>query len=114
MNHHQRLLPPGANRALRFFSLLLLALVTVRELPAMPRIFKLKPMTVATGSTTRGYLSTVGAPALRFHETPAVPAPFSAPQISPTTSANVTVPDRTTNATPVPSNPSSEAIATQE
>ena len=73
MNHHQRLLPPGANRALRYFSLLLFALMSAHETAAMPRLFKLKSEPTKTNPT--GYLPAVGAPALRFQE----PAPVASP-----------------------------------
>lgn len=72
MNHHQRHLPPGVNRALRSLSLLLLALAFQHEALAMPRFYKRKTSVVAT--SPRGYLSTVGAPALRFEEPAPLPA----------------------------------------
>lgn len=75
MNHHQRLLPPGGNRALRSLSLLLLALISQREMQAMPRFRQ--PKTNVAPPLPRGYLAAIGAPALRFEE-PA-PAPTERP-----------------------------------
>jgi hypothetical protein len=76
MNHHQRHMPPGANRALRCLSLLLLVLAFQRETAAMPRLFE--PRTRVLDANPRGYLSAVGAPSLRFQEpaalSPADPA----------------------------------------
>ncbi|MEO7414607.1 MAG: hypothetical protein ABIZ81_14755 [Opitutaceae bacterium] len=74
MNHHQRLLPPGVNRAFRYISLLLLALISSRETAAMPRLLRLK--SDPAKMTSSGYLPAVGAPALRFQEAPAVLAPM--------------------------------------
>src|SRR5215216_2756550 len=74
MNHHQRHLPPGVNRALRSFLLLLLALIAPRELLAMPRLHQSKTKTSAAKTKAGGYLLTVGAPALRFQDNEAVPS----------------------------------------
>ena len=91
MNHHQRLLPPGGNRALRFLSLLLLALISQREVQAMPRFRQ--PKTNAASPVPRGYLHAIGAPALRFEEPAPAPterplSPSIAPKPDPLPSAN--------------------------
>jgi hypothetical protein len=82
MNHHQRHLPPGVNRALRSLSLLLFALIFPCEIAAMPRLF-FKPKAKAVKTNASGYLSSVGAPALRFQE----PATVIPEQRSPALSA---------------------------
>lgn len=109
MNHHQRHLPPGVNRALRSLLLLLLALTFRPETQAMPRIFRPKP--IVPSSSPRGYLAAVGAPLLRFEEPPLLPVPSapSAPataENSPAVSAPAPSPEVT--GAPVAPNPSEE------
>ena len=71
MNHHQRHTPPGAKRALHFFALLLVAVLSTRESLATLRLpkFRAAPEKV----TARGYLSAIGAPELRFQQ-PVLPS----------------------------------------
>lgn len=86
MNHHQRLLPPGENRALRYFSLLLFALMSAHETAAMPRLFKFKSEPSRTNPV--GYLPAVGAPALRFQAPPPVVMPLPSKAALPSASTS--------------------------
>jgi hypothetical protein len=104
MNYHQRLLPPGVNRALRSLSLLLLALIFPRELPAMPRLHFLSPKTVKAAPI--GYLPALGAPGLRFQAVAPVAKPRSAETFTssaPSISAPKNVSIEVANSSPVAS-----------
>jgi hypothetical protein len=78
MNHHQRHMPPGAQRALRGLALLVVVLSSQEALATL-RLPKFYATSVRVSA--RGYLSSVGAPELRFQapSSPRVrPSPKSA------------------------------------
>ena len=99
MNHHQRHLPPGVNRALRLLALLLCAVPPARAALTVPRLFRTK-RPVASESP-HGYLSAIGAPELRFQSAVVVATPSPAAKSVPAEAA--------TSETPTDKSPSQSA-----